>query len=208
MEFKNRYDGVEPYAVRLIRYKARELAGRFGWSRSDQDDIEQELLLDLQKRLPKFDPDRAQMNTFISRLVDHKVASMIEAQKAAVRDYRKTRASLNSTLLDGEGSAVEFGATIPEQETQRRKGTPALGPAERRDLRIDLRRTLASLPPHLSDLAQRLVRSSPTEISRTTGTPRTTLLKRIQKIREHFERAGLAQYLPRERGQKSDDSGT
>jgi len=201
VEPSNRYDGVHPYAVRLIRQKAGELAGKYGWSRSDREDIEQELLLDL-----KFDPARAQLSTFIRRLVEHKVASMIEAQRATRRDYRKSRGSLNAVLLDGEGGGVEFGATLTGDEA--RKGAPRLSPEERRDLRIDQRRAVDELPPHLRDLARRLVRSSPSEIARDTGTPRTTIQKQVLIIRRHFERAGLAQYLPKSRRQNPDRSGT
>ena len=77
MGFENHYEGIDEYAVQLIRYKARQLVGRVGFTESDRDDLEQELMLDLLRRLPKYNPDRAQRNTFIARVVEHKIATII-----------------------------------------------------------------------------------------------------------------------------------
>ncbi len=38
---------------------------------------------------PKYNPRRAQLNTFIARVVEHKIATLIEARKAGIRDYRR-----------------------------------------------------------------------------------------------------------------------
>ena len=47
MGFENRYDGIDDYAVRLIKHKARQLIGSAGFTESDRDDLEQDLMLDL-----------------------------------------------------------------------------------------------------------------------------------------------------------------
>ena len=59
MGFDNRYEGIDEYAVRIIKHKARQLVGRAGFTESDREDLEQEMMLDLLRRLPKFDPKRA-----------------------------------------------------------------------------------------------------------------------------------------------------
>jgi len=69
MGYENRYQGIDDYAVQLIKYKARQLVGRVGFTESDREDLEQEMVLDLLRRLPKFDPKRAGRNTFIARIV-------------------------------------------------------------------------------------------------------------------------------------------
>jgi RNA polymerase sigma-70 factor (ECF subfamily) len=74
---------------------------------SDREDLEQELILDLLHRLPKFDPDRARRNTFIASVVEHKVATIIEARKAGMRDYRRCRCSLNDRFENEEGNFIE-----------------------------------------------------------------------------------------------------
>ena len=61
------------------------------------------MVLDLLRRLPKFNPERAQRKTFIARVVNHKVATIIEARKAGMRDYH-----LNQTYLDLNDGIVQL----------------------------------------------------------------------------------------------------
>ena len=67
--------------------------------------------------------------------------------------------------------------------------------AELQDLSIDLGRVIASLPPELRTLCERLQTESVTEISRDTGIPRGTIYESIKKLRAIFEDAGLRDYL-------------
>lgn len=147
MGFDNRYEGIDEYAVRIIKHKARQLVGRAGFTESDREDLEQEMMLDLLRRLPKYNPDRAQRNTFIARIVEHKVATIIETRKAGMRDYRLCTCSLNDRLEDDEGGSIERLETIDQEEYLRRTGKLSRPAAELRDLSIDLGRVIASLPP-------------------------------------------------------------
>jgi len=195
MGFDNRYEGIDEYAVRIIKHKARQLVGRAGFTESDREDLEQEMMLDLLRRLPKYNPDRAQRNTFIARIVEHKVATIIEARKAGMRDYRLCTCSLNDRLEDDEGGSIERLETIDQEEYLRRTGKLSRPAAELRDLSIDLGRVIASLPPELRTLCQRLQTESVTEISRDTGIPRGTIYESIKKLRAIFEDADLRDYL-------------
>lgn len=51
MGTKNRYHGIEEYAVKLIQLKSYQLVGNAGFSDADREDLEQELMLDLLTRL-------------------------------------------------------------------------------------------------------------------------------------------------------------
>ena len=46
MGVDNSDDGIDPYAAGLIRFKTRQLVGQAGFTASDREDIEQELILD------------------------------------------------------------------------------------------------------------------------------------------------------------------
>ena len=69
MSFDPPQGGLDPYALKHIRFKARQLAGQAGFGAGERKDLEQELFLDLLQRLPQYDPDRARRTTFISRVV-------------------------------------------------------------------------------------------------------------------------------------------
>ncbi len=195
MGYENRYQGIDDYAVQLIKYKARQLVGRVGFTESDREDLEQEMVLDLLRRLPKFDPKRAGRNTFIARVVEHKVATIIEAQKAGMRDYRLCSCSLNDRLEDKEGRSIERMETIDQEDYLRRTGKLSRPMSELRNLSIDLRSAVQTLPPELRELCKRLQTESVTEISRDTGIPRGTIYESIKKLRAIFEDAGLKDYL-------------
>jgi RNA polymerase sigma-70 factor (ECF subfamily) len=198
MGFDNHYEGIDEYAVQLIKYKARQLVGRVGFTESDRDDLEQELMLDLLRRLPKFNPDRAQRNTFIARVVDHKIATIIEARKAGLRDYRLCRCSLDDRFEYGEyedGFCIERMEIIDQEDYLMRTGKISRRPSELRDLSIDVRQAIEKLPPELLELCRRLDTDTVTEISRDTGIPRGTIYESIKKLRAIFEDAGLKDYL-------------
>ena len=195
MGVDNSDDGIDPYAAGLIKYKARKLVGKAGFTASDREDIEQELRLDLLRRLPKYNPKRAQRNTFIARVVEHRLATLIEAQKAGIRDYRRCRCSLNECFEDADGRSVERVDTFDQEDYLLRTGAQSRPSEELNRLAIDVAAVLETLPPELRELCRRLKAETVTEISRDTGIPRGTIYESIKKLREIFKDAGLRNYL-------------
>ncbi len=195
MGFDKRDGGIDEYAVQLIRYKSGQLAGQAGFRVSDRDDLEQELVFDLWRRLPRYDPARARRNTFIARVVEHKIASLIEAQKAAMRDYRRCRWSLNDRIEDSDGRSLEREETIDQDDYMLRIGARSRPAEELHDLAIDVASLLETLPPELRELCRRLEAETVSETSRATGVPRGTLYESIRKLRKICEEAGLKEYL-------------
>jgi RNA polymerase sigma-70 factor (ECF subfamily) len=182
--------GPDPYAAWLIRRKAKQLVGRAGFTASDRPDIEQELHLDLLRRLPKLDESRAKRTTFIRHVVENRVASLLAERTAASRDHRRCEASLDEPLEDEDAT---LGDTIDQERYLRRDGDAGNDEA-RRDLRLDLAAAIEGLPSDLRDLAEQLKMASAPEVARRMGIPRRTIRDRISRIRAHCERAGLAIY--------------
>lgn len=191
----NHCEGIDEYAVQIIKFKAKQLVGRVGLTDSDREDLEQEMILDLLQRLPKYNPDRAQRNTFIARVVEHKIATIIEARKAGLRDYRLCNCSLNERLEDGEGGSVERIEIIDQEDYLRLTAGLSRSTAELRDLSFDVRQAIEKLPPELRELCQRLGVDTVTELSRDTGVPRGTIYESLKKLRAILEVAGLKDYL-------------
>ena len=199
---KNNYKGLDEYAVKSIRIRARQLVGKAGLVEADIPDLEQELAVDLWRRLPSYDPARATRKTFIARVVEHQVATILEARRAACRDVRREAVSLADPLVaqgdqGGEGWATSAGGSpvLDQDEIRRRSGSACLSEAEARELRHDLEATLRELSPDQRDLCRRILDSPMAEVALELGVPRTTLHESLRRVRAAFARAGLSPYL-------------
>jgi RNA polymerase sigma-70 factor (ECF subfamily) len=192
---RNRYEGVDAYAAQLIRHKARRLVGVAGFVNGDIPDIEQELVLDVLARLERHDPRRSKRETFISNIVDHCIATLIEARKAGIRDYRQEAGSIDERVGDEDGKVGESASVVSNPAYTRKALAFAQRDQELQSLLVDVKKLLAGLPPEERALCERLKTERVAEISRETGVPRGTVYGQIERIRKRFEKAGLAVYL-------------
>jgi RNA polymerase sigma-70 factor (ECF subfamily) len=195
MGFDKHYKVLYQLAVKTIKEHADNLVGSVGLTESDRKDLEQELWLHLLRRLPKYDPNRAQLNTFADRVVEPKTLTIIESRKAKMRDYRLCRFSLNDQFEDKDGRSIQRIEKIDQEDYLLRTGRLSRPTDELLDLSIDLRKAMEQLPPELRELCQRLATETVTEVSRDTGIPRSTLYESIKKVRAFFEDSGLRDYL-------------
>jgi len=195
MNFKNKYDGIDEYAVRLIKHKAGKLIKQFGFTESDRQDLEQEILFDMFCHLPKFNSNCAQRNTFITHVVEHKIINIIEARKAGVRNYSLCAYSLNECLEGKNGGKVERIETINQDEYLYNMGKLLRPLEELTELTIDIKEVIAGLPPKYRNLCECLKEEKVAEISRNMNISRETIYKYIREIRELFEIIGLKNYF-------------
>lgn len=187
--------GLNSQTINLIKHKAWGLIGTIGFTASDRDDIEQELAIDILRRLPKFDPERAQLATFIARIIDNKIASIIESRKSRFYDFRMHSYSLNEHIQDTDGWVIERGDEIDEDDYLQRAGWQGRPAYELLNLRADIARILPCLPPELRELCLRLQTQNVTDISVETGVPRYRIYANIARLRELFLCAGLGVYV-------------
>jgi len=178
--------GIDPYAARLIRIKARQLIGKAGFTRSDLEDIEQELTLDLLERLPRYDPARASRRTFIARIIDHKVARLLEYRCAARRDPRRMECSLHAPVTGEGGDTAELWATMEGVNPR---------PTRASDLAMDLETVLNGLPPRIRRICAYSPDWTAQEIADELGVSRRTVQRWKREIRRRCEDGGLGDYL-------------
>ena len=191
MGSENRFDGIDVYAADLIRYKARQLVRRPEFSPSDQEDLEQEMVLDLLRRLPRYDPRRAQRSTFIARIVEHKIATLIEYQRAAKRDSDRQGPSLNRDIADGEGHTTDAIQAVDQEAYLKRLGIEFRPQRDRTDLRLDLEDALRRLPDDLRSLCEMLRSMSVQEIAKAVGMPRPSVYDAIKRVKARLGEEGF-----------------
>lgn len=170
------------YATRYAKRKASQLAGHFGFSKSDRADIVQELLFDLMRRWPKYDPTRGEPHVFIRRVLWARVSTLIKQKRALKRQF-----DYEAATLDEEAEE--------EVTTSFRTGLPQRIDQEYADLATDVATVLAKLTAEERELCERLQSQTLSEIARELGVPRSTLADRVEKLRSRFEDAGLQHYL-------------
>lgn len=107
MFYRNSYDGIDGYAADLIRHKARQLVGKAGLTEDDRQDLEQELMIDLLGRMKHFNPAKGKKTTFMTRIVERRISTILEARFAQCRDWRKCTASLNDPIPGGDNDSAE-----------------------------------------------------------------------------------------------------
>ena len=129
---KNNYKGIDPFIINQVRYHARSLIRHPAIHGMEVEDIEQELMLDVLSRTQAYDPEKASWRTFVDRILNHKIADLIEEAKAQKRGGGIRPLSLDAMLENTEGEEDEF----PD---------PAGNPERGMHLAIDLNRVVQSL---------------------------------------------------------------
>jgi len=178
----NKYDGIDTYVVNQVRYHARKLVRHPSIHSMEIEDIEQELMLDVLSRTQAYDPEKASWRTFVDRILNHKIANLIEDAKALKRGGGIKEMSLDALLENNDGEDSEF----PD---------PAGDPTEAMHLSIDLNRAVQVLPQPLVLLLIQLGDHNPSEISRMTHMPRATLYGSINALRGTLRQQGIHHYL-------------
>lgn len=188
----NRLEEIDPYTTMHIRHKVKQLVSHGKFPRDMADDLVQELSMDFLVRRPRYNPAKSSQETFTVRIVRNKIASLLRAQKAQVRDFRRNECSLDDEVDSGEGLSVARHETIDEQV-----GRDGRDRQDHHHLAHDVRITLEGLPEDLRQLCLQLQAKTVSEVARDTGVPRTTIYESILKLRQRFQDAGLDAYLGR-----------
>ncbi len=195
MVTKHNLDCFDAFTARFIRGKVRQLIGRAGFKESDRPDLLQEFAIDLIQRRAHFDPEAANWEAFVVVVCENRCATILEHHQAEMRSHEREGGSLNSPTKAPEGKRTDDGATIPESQQGLRTGQYHRPHEDVSGLAQDVAHVLKQLPPRLRELCDRLKQDSVSDVARETGVSRTELYRRIDRIRQRFEEAGIRGYL-------------
>jgi RNA polymerase sigma factor (sigma-70 family) len=182
------------YAQSLIRFKARQLSRKPGFSRSDEEDLAQEMRHFLLGRAHRFDPARASVNTFAARVINCCVATILRRRRCQKRAPGYRAQSLEATAVELEGRSVPLRDVLAETDLPNRVSGESEGEAERRELAEAVRQLVAALPPHLREICERLADETLSSVARDLGLSRYEMKKLMASIRERFQAAGMDEF--------------
>ena len=187
---RNCYDAIHPYATQTIRTHAHRLARTTLIPGMTAADYEQQLALDLWRRLPVYDPKRAGLATFIDRVVRRRVCDFLTAAQATARRVERQTVSLDQTGDGGDESGLTGRLSTADR---------LWGPADRLEhdvgLRHDLGRFVGMLPPALKRCCAILANGSIGEAVRQEGLHRSSHYEAVSRLRRKAREAGLRDYL-------------
>ena len=181
---------IQSFAHRIIRQKARQLVGKYGFSRSDREDLEQELWLDLIRRWKRAGDRINDPQAFVVTVVNRQVANLIEQRQTKKHSNEDLR-SLDTLVPDEDGRLVPFAEVIPSEQSQARRQTSKLDEFEHCHLKLDMAEILDQLSPSLRELCLQLQKHSVADAAREMNVPRSSVRSAVRCIRDRFGRAGV-----------------
>jgi DNA-directed RNA polymerase specialized sigma24 family protein len=183
------------YCRRLIRKKVNQLIGRYGWNRSDIDDLKQMFYLKLIIAMKKFDPSKGHEFAYIKAVIERHTATIIRDRRAAKR-YLGKQISLNWHVEDKDlDGFVELQNLAEEEQSRLHRGIRTKKQIRLDQMRLDVATTSDQLPAGHHTLADDLMHKSVTQTSRERGVSRQSIYRSVSDIRSHFQRQELNQYL-------------
>ena len=155
-------DQALPAVRNLAGRKANAFVRRCRIATDEREDVESQLVLTFITRWPKFDGERASVQTFASRLMDKELTSILRYRLAQIRHPREL-----PMPCSGPAAALIH------------------------QFRIDLDRALAPLPEVVRETASALAWYSAVDAAGIVGCSRQMIGKRKHQIREALLAAGI-----------------
>jgi len=155
-------DQALPAVRNLAGRKANAFVRRCRIATDEREDVESQLVLTFITRWPKFDGERASVQTFASRLMDKELTSILRYRLAQGRQW----------------------CELPKPDAG-----PA--PELIHQFRVDLARAMAPLPEIVRETAVALSRFSAVDAARVMGCSRQMIGRRKHQIREALLVAGI-----------------
>jgi RNA polymerase sigma-70 factor, ECF subfamily len=169
----------DPYIVHQASCRASLLVATAGFRSHDWEDLKHEMVLDLLRRSPKFDPARGNWQGFVRGVVRNHAAVLV------MRERRRAPEILSEDLMNREDVSDADSLDILDKR-------PRTGVVDSLHLSLDVRRVVECLPTQLQSLAVLLGQMPVQDVCRHTGRSRSRVYQMTRQIREAFLRAGFS----------------
>lgn len=191
MDTLNRYAGLPARTIKRIRYLASKLCRQNAVPGMDREDFEQDLVLDLLRRIGRHDPARASLETFAEHVLDNRVATL--TRPCARLQAERQQVSIDSATTADRDEACP---TDLSEESLMTAGNENPSDVENGlSLRIDVERFVGKLTPALRMCAEIMINGNVAEGASSAGVHRSTIYERLAHLRAEAAALGLREYL-------------
>jgi len=156
---------IEKYVDNQINYRLGRLRKCFGLKSTCLDDVRQTFLLALVSGINNYDPEKSTWRTFVTAILNNCYRNQLRQLEAKKRLAVKCTVQIEDLDEDHDltpGYVQDF-------------NTP-----------MDVAEIIANMPPELQCVAELLKEYSPAEASRILKIGKSTVTRRIKRIREYF----------------------
>jgi hypothetical protein len=185
METTNNRGAIGHRILQNIRFTARSLAKANASPGMGFDDYEQDLITNLIRRTPAFDPARASYPTFADVVIRHRARDL--SIQTVSRRAECQMMSLDAVMPDVDGTEQSLLDRLPDEAALSDDAVA---------LRIDLRRLLSGLTQSECQGLEILLDDNVAQGARRAGINRSTAYDRIERFRARVATCGLAAYAP------------
>ena len=162
------------------------------FSPDDREDIEQELMMAYLKDEGNFNGNRAEKETFIRMVINHRSIQMIREITTDKRKVRLKEISLDQPAFDDDDTLF-----IDQlDDTGALWGDKAFESfADLSIQRIDILKIRESLPEDLQQIFDLMMEHTISEAAEILKIPRTTFSSRVKKLKEHLMQSQFKNYF-------------
>jgi len=180
-----------PFTITLIRIKARQLCRRSDFSRSDYDDLRQDMRRYLLEKAHRFDPTRGTVEAFVTNCINTWVAMQLRYRGRQKRCDSYKAVSLERTPVECDGDITSLGAVLLEEDGQRLTQTYPMSPIEHFELREAIEHVMQGLEPDDRALLTHVAQHGVASAARERNVSRRQINNALARMRSRFEKAGL-----------------
>ncbi len=181
----------DPFTVTLIKIKANQFCRRADFSRSDYDDLRQDMRVYLLEKAHLFDPDRGTLQAFVISALKTWAAMHVRYRKRVKRHEGLKAVSLEGTEVECDSEIMTLGDVLLEEDGQRLTRTYPMSPTEQFETREAIDHAMKSLTPEDRALLAEVAERGVTATAKARGISWRQVHNAMVRIRGHFEKAGL-----------------
>lgn len=174
-----RTDAWVQLASTTASHYARRIVRSLGLAAEDLADLRQELLLEVVRRAPRFDPTRAACATFIDMIIRHAADELAERLACG---QRHNAGFLDDLTTRRHGVRVRLTEVVSEGEGLGALWSGAGDSFTEVDRRIDIERFVERLPDSLRRLCRLLQTEQPADAQRLSGLSRSEFYRQIDEL--------------------------
>ena len=182
---------THPFTINFVQIKARQLCRRSDFSRSDDAELQQGMLLYLWKKAHLFDPARGNIEAFVTTALKSWVGMELRRRARLKRRCDYQAVSLERTTIECGGDMDTLQSVISQADLQRRTQQSGRSAIDMIDLREAIIHGMSRLSARERALLLHVAEHGVASAARKRRVQRRKIDEAIAQMRSRFEDAGL-----------------